>query len=216
MFDEEKLNKTIMVVRKADLFKGNSFTGFLPRNIKDYESIILEKYGWITRGFAENDPNYKQPIGYCGVINPNLKKIYAFQRSKKDQEYVEKKLQGNWSWGIGGHIELIDDKGKNPLHASIIRELGEEGGIVEVFGDVKKIQVLGYINLEYDVHLVHFGILYAIETHLEHLIGKDKEISGGGFKTINELEEMLTSPEYKVEDWSKTSLQPLKEYLASL
>jgi len=211
MFKEEKLNKTIMDVKKSDLFGGNQFTGFLPRNIIDYETKVLKDYGWMTRGFAEEDSDYKQPIAYCGVINSNSGKVYAFQRSKKDKEYVEKKLQGKWSWGIGGHVDLIDEEEENPVRASMMRELHEEAGILEP--NIKKIVALGSINLEYNVHLVHFGILYAIETDLEHLVGKDKEISQGSFKTINELEEMLTSPKYMVEDWSKYSLKPLKDYL---
>src|SRR3989344_2468858 len=206
-----KEDRLIMVVRKDNLFQEDFFEGFKSHKDIDYESRILKNYGWMTRGFAEDDPNYKQPIAYCGIINPNLKKIYAFQRSKKDKEYDEKKLQGMWSWGMGGHVE-IDDLNDvwNPIRNSMMRELREEGGIREKH-IINKITNLGSINLDHDVHLVHFGILYALETDLEHLNGKDKEISQGSFKTINELEEMLASPEYKVEDWSKTALQPLKK-----
>jgi len=221
MFEQKNLNKLIMVVKRSDLFEKEIFYGFLDSDTTDFKSVILEKYGWMTRGFAEEDSNYKQPIVYCSIVNPKLKKIYAFQRAKKDKNYTEKKLQEKWSLGLGGHVEQIDDLiigavGGDPLNSSMIRELREEGGLSK--SKIEKSQIQGYINIEDEklVNLAHFGMLYVIETDLEKLNGKDKEISKGKFYKINELEKMLNSKKYDFEDWSRVSFNTVKDYVKNL
>ena len=210
MFKEEKLNETIMVVRGSDLFRGHQFTGFLPYHVIDYKTIILDKYGWMTRGFAEEDPNYKQPIAYSMVFNPDTKQVFAFQRSKIDKAYPEKKLQGKWSWGIGGHIEKSDLNssgqivGSNPIIGSMLRELHEE---VDVDGTIHS-SVLGYINDNDNVGKVHFGILYLIKTNAKEIKPKDPEIAEGKLRNINQLEEICASKD--VEGWSRIAFNALK------
>ena len=129
----KKEDKLIMVVRRQDLFRSpegfdDSFNGFKSIEKIDYESRILNNYGFMTRKFAEKDSNYKQPIGYCAIVNPTLKKIFSFQRSKKDDNYSEKNMQGKFSWGAGGHIEKDDmhDENANPIYNSLLREVTKE------------------------------------------------------------------------------------------
>ena len=201
----------IMVVKTSDLFKDKSFQGFLSHNIIDYESIILKNYGFITRKFAENDPNYKQPIAYSSIVNPDTKQIFVFQRSKKDKAYGEKRLQGKFSWGIGGHIEKSDFKDSNPIRGSMLRELHEE-----VYIDGTRMSlILGYVNDDKDdVGKVHFGILYLVETNAKEVKPKDPEIDNGRFRTISELEDMCASKDFDIENWSRISLGPLKEFIS--
>ena len=210
-----KDNQLIMVVRKDDLFQNNFFEGFRPYSEVDYESRILENYGFMTRKFAENDPTYKQPILYSVIVNTELKKIFAYQRAKKDKNYGEKRLQGKWSIGIGGHIEQRDFRSSNPLEASMLRELDEEVSIerfdMEVFKSQKQ---FGYIYHDFGVNAVHFGVSYVIETNGE-VRPKDKEIEGGSLMTIDELERICSSEEFEVEDWSKTLLTHLKNFYSS-
>lgn len=207
-----KEDRLIMVVRKEDLFQNDFFEGFKPHEEIDYESRILQNYGFMTKKFAENDPNYKQPIRYCMIVNPSLKKVFSYKRSKKDEHYSEKRLQGKFSWGVGGHVELSDVK-ENPLNESMLRELNEE---VEIRGSINS-SLFGYLNYDTDdVGKVHFGIVYLIETDANIVRPKDPEIDNGEFRKISDLELICNNTEYNVEDWSKTSLQPLKEYLTSL
>ena len=206
-----KENSLIMVVRKEDLFKEDLFEGVRPSGDIDYEERILKNCGFMTRKFAENDQNYKQPICYCSVINPDLKQIFAYQRSKKDKHYFEKKLQGKWSWGIGGHIEKSDTSNENPILDSMLREINEEVEIIDI-----KTNLFGYIYHDFGVNAVHFGLLYLVETSSMDVKPKDLEIGEGKFRTIQELEVICNSPNYEVEDWSKTALGPLKNYLANL
>jgi predicted NUDIX family phosphoesterase len=199
-------DKEIMVVPKRDLFENNYFEGFMKKNSVDYEGRILSNFVYIQRSLAENSPEYKQPVGYAIIVNPKTKKIFVYQRAK-DKNYNEKRLQGNWSWGLGGHIEKVDSTG-SPIYTSILRELNEEVNIEDYTNPV----VLGYINDDSnDVGKVHFGVLYVIETNFD-VTPKDAEIASGKFMDINELEK-ICSLDQKIDSWSKISFAPLKEYL---
>lgn len=203
-----KSEKLIMVVPREILLGNESFQGFRPQDQIDYESRILDNFKFMKRGLAEKDPTYKQPISYAIIINPNLKQIFAYQRSAKDSNYTEKRLQGNWSWGVGGHIEIFD-KNINPLRSSMLRELEEEAYID---GHVNP-RFLGYINDDSnDVGRVHFGVLYVVETDSKIVQPKDPEIDNGGLRTIEELEKICSSSDFTVEEWSRISLEPLKQY----
>ena len=206
-----KEDSLIMVVKTSDLFKGNSFNDFLPHSIRNYESIILNNYGFITRRFAEEDSNYKQPIAYSMIVNSNTKQVFAFQRSKKTENYGEKRLQGKFSWGVGGHVEKYDLEFTNPIRESMLRELYEE---VDIRGAVNPNPlILGYINDDSNnVGKVHFGILYLHETDAEEIKPRDPEIDNGRLRTMNELEEICESKDFDVESWSKIALNPLKAY----
>ena len=217
-----KSDKKIIVVEKDILF-GNGkdfFEGFKPHGEVDYESRILSNIKVMRRGSlsedqnhpdgnAERNPNYKQPIGYAIVVNTRYSKVFAYQRASKDEEYSEKRLQGKWSWGFGGHIEPMDGS-SNPIKESLIREVTQEE--LEILGGIKEPRVLGYIYHDFDVHAVHFGILYLIEIDATKVKAKDPEIARVEGKTLNELEEICASPNFDVEEWSRTALKPLKEY----
>lgn len=206
----DKYDKSIMVVQRRILFGDDYFEGFRRGNEVDYETRILGNYVFIRRGIAEHDFSYKQPIGYVAIVNPILKRVFAYQRAIDDKKYSEKRLQGKYSWGVGGHIEKFDVEVENPIHASILREINEE---IEINNSIN-LKLSGFINHDADdVGRVHFGLLYIVETDSRVVGIKDSEIASGGWKTIEELEKICASPDYVVEEWSKISLGPLKEYL---
>ncbi|MAG19961.1 hypothetical protein CL618_00840 [archaeon] len=202
-----KDDQSILVVPTELLFLDGSFQGFQTPTT-DYEARILDNSRYIRRGSAEEDPTFKQPIAYCTVVNPGLKQVFAYQRSKLDPDYPEKRLQGKWSWGVGGHIEQSDGESENPIQDSMLRELEEEiDGLKN-----PQISVLGYINYDQDeVSQVHFGILYLVQTDSQIILPKDPEMAHGKFRRLNELEEICETEQ--VEAWSEIALQPLKEQL---
>jgi predicted NUDIX family phosphoesterase len=208
-----KEDQQIIVVQRNDLFRENYFEGFQEHNELDYESRIIPFLKIMRRGDAEINPDYKQPIGYMIVVDPLTEKIYAYQRSSKDEHYTEKRLQGKMSWGVGGHIEPADNtEGKNPIRESRLRELSEE---IEISGNLIDIKTLGYINDDSDlVGKVHFGILYLVEIN-GTAKPKDKEMFSGNMYSLSELENICNSSEYNVENWSKIALEPLKIYFQS-
>ena len=206
----DKYEKQIMVVPRERLFANQYFQGFMDAEKYDFESVILNNLTYEKRGLAEENPQLKQPIGYCLIINRDLGKVFAYQRSTADEEYGEKRLQGKWSWGVGGHIEKYDVEGDNPIRTSMLRELAEE---VHIPGKVQE-SVLGYINDdETAVGAVHFGILYLIETDAKTVEVNDPEMSWGGFVGLERIEEVLDTPDCQVESWSEIAAGPLAKIL---
>src|SRR3989344_5938729 len=109
-----KEDEVVMVVPRGLLFKEESFQGFRPQSENsqiDYEARIIQYHAFMKRGssqgndpqFAEQNPDYKQPIPYILLVS-TAGKIFAYRRSKQDKDYHEKRLQGKWSWGVGGHV----------------------------------------------------------------------------------------------------------------
>ncbi|MBR9692035.1 NUDIX domain-containing protein [Candidatus Woesearchaeota archaeon] len=205
-------NSEIMVVRKDDLFSSSHFVGFLSKDKFDYESIICKNHIYMIRKVAESNPHYKQPIGFALIVNPETRRVFVYQRATKDEDYREKGLQGKWSIGVGGHIEKSDiEEERDPIKASLLRELKEE---VYMDGKINQIVTLGYINYEEEkVQKVHFGVLYLVETNSRVIKPNDPEIATGELKSIEDLIEMNSSPEYDFEEWAKIAIEPLKKIL---
>jgi predicted NUDIX family phosphoesterase len=204
------MDKEIMVINKTTLFADGYFQGFASAKGLDYCQIILDNYIYEKRSTVESQPAFKQPIAYMIVVNKSSKQVFAYQRSSRDGEYNEKRLQGKWSWGIGGHIDSIDAETGDPITASMLRELSEELEI-EAYDPP---QVIGYINDDNtDVGRVHFGILYLIQTPAKRVKARDPEIAWGGFMSLAELEDICTADEKSVESWSEIVLEPLREIL---
>ena len=205
----DKFDKEILVLDRATLFAEGYFQGFSPADTIDYFQIIQDNYFYKRRGDVEPDPAFKQPIAYVIIANRETKHIFAYQRSATES-YNESRLRGKWSWGIGGHVDKIDDEKKDPILTSLLREIDEEIDI-ESFDEPK---ILGYINDDQtEVGSVHFGILYLIETDAKTVKPKDDEISWGGFMAYDQLEEICILNESNVETWSEISLEPIRKAL---
>ena len=217
-----KSDQRIIVVKRELLFGQDYFEGFRIGEEVDYESRIATGYKVMRRGSTEEPENhpegnaelntqFKQPIGYSILINPKLKRVFAYHRSSVDLEYAERRLQGKWSWGFGGHIELSDAGNRNFIRQSALRELKEE---VRINGLIEKVDVLGYLNYDSDfIGKVHFGILYLFSTNSDEVMPLDSEISKVVFCSLGELEKLCSSQDVKVEEWSKLSLEPLRKIL---
>ena len=205
----DKENQIIYAVETKNLFPTEShyFQGFHPHNETNFEKLILENLKEVKRGPAENDPTHKQPIAYTLIVNPKNKSVFLYKRDGH-----EKRIVGNHSIGLGGHIEPVDSIDGNPIRKSVHREvLGEE---ITLMGDVIDTKVLGYINDDSNkVGEVHFGVLYLIETNGE-VLPKDSEIKDGKLITLEELEEI--SKTGNLETWSEIALEPLKKYFSNL
>ena len=207
-----KWDAQIMVVKREKLFDNDYFEGFREHSKVDYESRILQNYKYKIRSQVENDPSLKQPVVYLMVTNPIKKKVFVYRRAEQYQKYPEKRLQGKWSWGVGGHVQKLKIKNANPLFVNLSRELTEE---ITIKSSIN-IKVLGYINNETDdVGKVHFGMLYVIEIDANEVYPKDPEIKEGKLRGINELEKIVSSPNHIVEEWSRIAIKPLKKYFST-
>ena len=219
----DKMDKLIMVVpRELLLPKEKYFEGYISSEYHDYVRDILTNYQWRRRGDMEFDPAYKQPILYCSIVNRKLGKVFAYQRAKNNEGCTEERIEGKWSWGVGGHVDKdTDGMHTNPLSASLKRELSEE---VDIRGLYNEAKVVGYLNFEDAVETFHFSILCIVETSAKEIFPRDKEIHVGKYRSLFELEEMVSSsesssleeqgasPRYDVEKWSKKALHSLRQY----
>ncbi len=225
-------NQKIIVVDKDALFQADYFQGFSSTDRADYESRVLknmeimrrgstEEFANHPQGNAEMNPSYKQPIGYTIVANLSEGIVFAYQRSSKDRNYGEKRLQGKWSWGFGGHIEPFDGKNGNPIRDSMLREVTEEE--LKIAGNIKGFRVLGYINDDsqndddtkigrVSIGRVHFGILYLLDTDAKE-VEPNKESTVVVAKKLSELEELCLASGVEVENWSKIAMEPLRQIL---
>lgn len=211
--------REILVVPREKLFEKKYFEGLLLQKEFDFESVILNSYEYLDKEKAEHDPAYKQPIAYIAIINPDRKKVFGFYRSKKSDHYTEKRLQGKFSIGVGGHIEKYDGT-ENPLQKSLEREFNEE---ISILGTSTMPKALGYLNDDSDrdngVGKVHFGILYYVITNARKVVPKAKEIESGKFYNYKRLEIMCNNPDDRgrsssifkpnVEHWTKLAIEPI-------
>ena len=190
-----KMDEDVLVVSREELFQETYFEGF--RDEGGYEDIILEEYEWMRRGDAEDAPSYKQPIPY--ILMKKDDTYFCFRRSGSEERLHEK-----WSWGVGGHVDRVDDEG-NPLMNGLRREIEEEVGVSEC--DVEQI---GYINYDSDdVGKVHFGMLYIAEIH-EDVSVEDDEIDTYRFLSMDEMRELIEKETIDVEEWSRIALDHLQ------
>lgn len=205
----EDNDKKILVIDRSTLFSEGYFQGFAPADGLNYHNIIHDNYFYMPRNVVEPDPRYKQPIAYAILVNKESRHIFAYQRAGTN-DYSEQRLRGKWSWGIGGHIDKVDSEEPDPIKSSLLREIEEELEI-DGFDDP---QILGYINDDQtEVGMVHFGLLYLIETSSKKVKPKDKEISWGGFMSYDQLEEICMLDDKNVESWSEISLEPVRRAL---
>jgi len=205
-----KHNYDILTTETNKLFGEDFFEGFKNADEINFEKRFLDNVKWIKRCEAEEDQTHQQPIAYCIVLNPKDKKIFAYQRAKRDQKSEEVRLNNKWSWGVGGHVERYDENSENPIYTSMLRELNEE---VDIQGSIKP-KVIGYVNNNNTpIDKVHVGIIYLIETDANFVLPKADEIAQGRYHSLEEIENILNSNEHDVEEWSKIAFEPLKKYL---
>ena len=194
------------MVDRGLLLAERAFQGYVPPEFHDYESVILRNYRYVPRAQAEVDPNLKQPVAYCAIVNPRERLVFAYRRATVKDDYEEERLRGKWSIGIGGHIDLADRSAVNPVRASMLRELAEE----LVWEGPAEPRLIGYINDERDmVGKVHFGLLYRIDSGMKEIKPRTREIAAARMVAWEEWEEMMRSRAYRVEGWSRIVSDPL-------
>jgi predicted NUDIX family phosphoesterase len=224
----------IMVVKSerlfGDVYPDNIPQGFLDPETYDFTPEINTHHEWMRRGHAsepdlggaEVDNSYKQPIVYMVIVNPLIKKVFAYQRSAT--EGGESRLAGNWTWGVGGHVDDTDKQEGDEAHHVILRssnrELDEE---VEMITNTDpKFLFRGYINDDRDsVGAVHIGLLHIVETDANEINPRASEIATGRYMDLSELEDLykmsaLPDSDISVEGWSGIALEPLRKYFDSL
>ena len=165
-----KWDEQILVVKREILFNNekNDFYGFLPKEDEKVKKIVdtFEHYEVKRRGDMEENPKYKQLIGYVLVKDKATKEVLVYRRLVGGGEA---RLHGKASVGIGGHMNEVAGKTiYEMLKINAARELNEEVGVDENYA-LKNLHFVGLINDDKEVvGQVHVGVVYTCE------VDKDK------------------------------------------
>ena len=157
-----KWDEQILVVNRKELFNNeeNHFYGFIEKNDEKTKKIIdtFESYEVKRRGDMEEDPKYKQLIGYVQLKDEVTGEVLVYKRLVGGGEA---RLHGKASVGIGGHMNEVEGKTIfEMLKINAARELNEEVGVSEEDA-LNNLHFIGLINDDKtEVGQVHVGVVY--------------------------------------------------------
>lgn len=197
----KSLEEYVLVFPVSKLIDIGYFQG-LSFNTEKYIEFILKsnECKFIKRKKAESDIKYKQLISYC--ILKNNDKIFTYRRGKL---LTEKRLLGEYSIGVGGHI-TVDDPTLFGISykEGLKREIKEEIGLINDF----ELQIVALLNDDSnDVGKVHFGIVCIIGVDNKEIFSKEKSINEPKFLSVSELKRKIS----KFENWSKICINEIEE-----
>lgn len=184
-----------VLVFKRELFPDLPSSGLIADT--SWLPAILARAEFIDRDQAEADPAYKQIIPYC--ILRYGEQVFRYKRSGWAGE---KRLQGLFSIGVGGHINCSDDLPLLADVASILdwardRELTEEFR-VKYSSPPRLIALLNDDSTE--VARVHFGVIYEYWLDSPRVESREKRVHiQTAFAPVSEVIERAA--EY--EGWSR-------------
>ena len=197
------LEEHVMVIPTEVLFEAGSFQG-LSFDIKQYIKLIENPklIQFKSRKIIENDINYKQIIPYA-ILN-HEKSVFSYRRGKL---LKEKRLFGNYSIGIGGHISVHDENLFSETYSQgMDREINEE---IEIKAEYTK-SLVAILNDDKDeVGRVHFGVIYIFGLSKPVILTKEKSINEGKFINITELKKNID----KYENWSQICIKHIDDLI---
>lgn len=209
---QDKMQREIMVVANDKLFANFAReTKYYENDEHNFEEVILDNYEYMIRWEAEEHHGFKQPIPYGVVVNQD-KKVFVYKRWWSGSNAGESRLHSQIAFGVWWHIEREDEDSENLLKDSLIREVEEE---INISSDgINSIDAIGYVNEDDGwVSEVHFWVVYLIQVKNSNFELLDGELENWEFISLDDLQEMIESPDYKVENWSKILFEPLKNIL---
>jgi len=191
------VGEKILVVPREVLFRGRSFTGFLPAREFDFLSIIKDNAMFVERTHElEKNPQLQQIIPYVIFVHDG--NIFMYKRQARE---MEKRYEGLYSVGLGGHVKANEQNADvmKTIEESIEREFNEEIN----YSGSKSLEFVGYIKFEHDVfNSVHFGIVYLVNGDSPDIKGKD-ETEGGMMVSLSQAREKIS----QMEEWSKAVIE---------
>lgn len=199
--DEKVLVIERKVFEEVGIFNGLEFN--VERYLKKIFAAGVPRF--IARPLAEKDSSFKQLIPY--VIMSCNGRYLSYVRGRRAGE---KRLVGNRSIGIGGHINPVDDM---PLFSSnfyeayltaVKREVEEEVKVETKFKD----KVVALLNDESnEVGSVHLGIVHHWILDEPKVDRREQMITQLDFMTIEELQKVRDT----METWSSLCLDGLPQ-----
>lgn len=187
----------VLVVERSVIEAGGMFQG-LTFDVDQYLSRIFAPGAprFMLRSNAETDPTFKQIIPY--VILACGDQYLSYVRGK---QAGEKRLVGNRSIGIGGHINPVDDLPlfhdfRETYRAAVAREVLEEVSIEGPHTD----RVVALLNDDStEVGQVHLGVVHVWRLERPEVKKAEKMIAQLGFLTAAALRAVRG----EMESWSQ-------------
>jgi predicted NUDIX family phosphoesterase len=201
--DEKYLEEYVLVFPTQILDRIGTFQG-ISFEVDKYMDVILNpmNHTFLKRKDAETNPEYKQLIPYallhCGSD------VFVYRRGKL---LAEKRLLGNYSLGIGGHISVTDPGlfGTN-YEDGLKREINEEVIIESTYTQ----RIVALINDDSnEVGKVHFGIVHALTLDKPLVKPREKSINETKFVGINALQKDVDG----FENWSKICIEHIQQII---
>jgi predicted NUDIX family phosphoesterase len=196
---QDSMEERVLVFNTARLHTIGYFSGFI-KNVAPYLDAILhgDNCFFKKRSAAEQNPEYKQIIPY--VIFRHKETVFSYRRGKL---LSEKRLLGNCSIGVGGHISTQDENlFSNAYEEGLLREINEEVLIQSGYSQ----RIAGLINDDSnDVGKVHFGVVHIFDLDSPIVTPKEKSINETGFLSLGDLNSNIE----KYENWSKLCIREL-------
>lgn len=197
MQDEKYLEEYVLVfptqlLEHTGMFQGVSF------ELDKYFDIIHnpKNHSFLKRKDAETNPAYKQLIPYALLHSGS--DVFVYRRGKL---LDEKRLLGNYSLGIGGHISVTDPGLFSTTYEDgLKREINEEVTIESRYTQ-RAVALLNDDSNE--VGKVHFGVIHVLTLEKPLVKPREKSINETKFLGINELQKDIE----KFENWSKICIQ---------
>ena len=203
MAQEEK----VLVVERKVLEEAGMFQGLM-FDVDRYLPKIFARGvpRFMPRPQLEVDPSYKQIIPY--VIMACDGKYLSYVRGTRAGE---KRLVGNRSIGIGGHINpadnevpLFDTDFRQMYQSAVEREVAEEVSVETGHTD----RIVALLNDESnEVGSVHLGIVHVWNLDEPKVNKREQMITQMSFKTVAELRKVRET----METWSGLCLDKLGE-----
>jgi predicted NUDIX family phosphoesterase len=201
--DEKYLEEYVLafetkLLEHIGIFQGLSF------ELDKYLDIVLnpKNHTFIKRKDAESNPAYKQLIPYALLQCEDS--VFVYRRGKL---LAEKRLLGNYSLGIGGHISVTDPGlFSSSYDDGLKREINEEVAIESPYTQ----RVVALLNDDSnDVGKVHFGVVHVLTLDKPLVKPREKSINETKFLSISELQKDVE----KFENWSKICIQNIQRLI---
>ena len=203
MPDEKYLEEYVLVfptqvLEQIGMFQGVTF------ELDKYSDIIHnpKNHSFLKRKDAENNPAYKQLIPYALLHCGN--DVFVYRRGKL---LDEKRLLGNYSLGIGGHISVTDPGLFSTTYEDgLNREINEEV-IIESRYTQRAVALLNDDSNE--VGKVHFGVIHVLTLEKPLVKPREKSINETKFVRIGDLEKDVD----RFENWSKICIEHIQKII---
>jgi predicted NUDIX family phosphoesterase len=198
---DEKYSEEHVLVFQTQLLEQRGMFQGLSFELDKYRDIIHnpKNHIFLKRKDAESNPAYKQLIPYALLQFKDT--IFVYRRGKL---LAEKRLLGNFSLGIGGHISVTDPGLFGTTYEDgLKREINEEVNIESRYTQ----RIVALLNDDSnDVGKVHFGIVHVLTLEKPLVKPREKSINETRFLNMSELQKDID----KFENWSKICIQHIQ------